>query len=171
MRRLGSPLKILYVGVLCLEIKGEEAPPLPEKIGALKFLYWGPLKSLCGYSLCVFFPRPPNEFSPAKTYDIGLAKGIRANPDTLVFSPSWTSHGRSHETKILSDLSDFVRFFFLNLSEFWSGFVWFCLNLSDFVWICLNFGLNLSEFVWVCRKLQTSCELMMELGKQFFDPH
>ena len=52
--QLGSDPKILYVGVLFLENKAEEAPPHKEL--GLSNLYAGdPFNSLCGYSLCAFF--------------------------------------------------------------------------------------------------------------------
>ena len=53
--QLGSHPKILYVGFLSLENKGEEASPPHRELG-LSNLYAGdPFNSLCGYSLCAFF--------------------------------------------------------------------------------------------------------------------
>ena len=51
---LDPTLKILYVGVLLLENKGEEACPHKE-LGLSNLYAGGPFNSLCGYSLCAFF--------------------------------------------------------------------------------------------------------------------
>ena len=52
--QLGSDPKILFVGVLFLENKTEEAPPHKE-LGLSNLYAADPFNSLCGYSLCAFF--------------------------------------------------------------------------------------------------------------------